>query len=77
MQPGGDICLDLGTEPTYGAGMLNPGKVQPGKLKSCVYLCCAAILFALGVWLLLEPSSARGQSMRDNGFARNAYGLSA
>ncbi|MGA9584013.1 MAG: hypothetical protein WBQ95_01735 [Terracidiphilus sp.] len=53
------------------------GTEQTGKLKSFVYLSCAAILFVLGLWLLLEPAGARGQSMRDNGCARNADALSA
>jgi hypothetical protein len=74
MRPGGDICVDLRTEPTYGAGMLNPGKDRPGKLKSCAYLCCAMILFALGLWLLLEPIRAHGQSLRDNVIARKGAG---
>jgi hypothetical protein len=66
MQPGGDICLDLTVESAYGADMLTPGKGPSSKLKSCVYLCCAVILFAVGLWLLLEPDRAHGQSLRDN-----------
>jgi hypothetical protein len=46
--------------------MLTPGKGPSSKLKSCVYLCCAVILFAVGLWLLLEPDRAHGQSLRDN-----------
>ncbi len=53
--------------------MLNhSGGDQSGKWMSSFYLCCAAILFALGLWLLLEPAAAHGQSMRDNVIAGNA-----
>jgi hypothetical protein len=42
---------------------------QSGRWTARLYLCCAAILFALGVWLLIAPLKARGQRLRDNGFA--------
>jgi hypothetical protein len=45
---------------------------KSSKWTSRFYLCCAAILFALGVWLLFAPSKARSQSLRDNGFAAKA-----
>jgi hypothetical protein len=45
---------------------------QSGKWTSRFYVCCAAILFALGVWLLIAPTQARGQGLRDNGFALKA-----
>jgi hypothetical protein len=48
---------------------------QSGKWTSRFYLCCAAILFALGVWLLIAPAKARGQSLSDNGFALEAGSL--
>gem|GEM_PF-5094551 len=50
---------------------------QSGKWISRFYLFFAAILFALGVWLLIAPLNARGQSLRDNGCAVKADGLRA
>jgi hypothetical protein len=45
---------------------------QSSKWVSRFYICCAAILFALGVWLLIAPSKAHGQQLRDNDFALEA-----
>jgi hypothetical protein len=46
--------------------------LQSSKWTSRFYLCCAAVLFALGVWLLIAPAKARGQSLSDNGLALEA-----
>jgi hypothetical protein len=76
--PDGDIYVDFEASQAYGAVMVRRIEMgQPGKWKSRFYLCCAAILFALGVWLLIAPAKAHGQSLRDNGFALRADGLRA
>ncbi|WP_348264130.1 hypothetical protein P8935_06240 [Telmatobacter sp. DSM 110680] len=51
---------------------MSRSSLQSSKWTSRFYLCCAAILFALGVWLLIAPAKARGQSLSDNGFALEA-----
>ena len=73
MRPDCDISVDLRVEPLYGARMLNPGKGQSGKLRSYLYLCCAVILFVVGIWLLVEPVRSHGQSLRDNVVAGNGF----
>jgi hypothetical protein len=73
MRPDCDISVDLRVEPLYGARMLNPGKGQSGKLRSYLYLCCAVILFVVGIWLLVEPVRSHGQSLRDNVVAGSGF----
>lgn len=42
------------------------------RVKHGLMVCCALILFVLGVWLLIEPVKARGAEKVDNVLAADA-----
>lgn len=43
------------------------------RVKRGLMVCCALILFVLGVWLLIEPVKAQGTEKGDNVVAASAY----
>lgn len=53
------------------------GRSIEGRLKNVLMVCCALILFVLGVWLLLEPVQAHGSNLIDNVDARRCHTLAA
>lgn len=49
--------------------MNRPGNLKTmhiERFKRVLMMCCALVLFALGVWLLIEPVQARGFELVDN-----------
>jgi hypothetical protein len=49
------------------------GTTRGERLKRVLMVCCALVLFILGVWLLIEPVQAHDAKLMDNVDANNSY----
>lgn len=51
------------------------GVRREGRVKGILVVCCALILFVMGVWLLIEPAQAHGTNLIDNVDARSSLSM--
>jgi len=47
------------------------GTTRGERMKRMLMVCCAAVLFLLGVWLLIQPVQAHGSNFHPNDLARS------
>jgi sulfite exporter TauE/SafE len=58
-------------------GLGHSDKATEGRLRDVLMVCCAVVLFVLGVWLLIEPKQAHGSILIDNVDAHRWHSLEA